>query len=86
MSSVIKRHSNNRQQQVSFPPFFAPRTQVGSILETAKKTVLAGCALLTTAGIFYFCVCNRNEESWCVLKSNAQILSNMGLLADIFRP
>jgi hypothetical protein len=86
MAPAIKGHSSSRQNQASPSSFFSSHNQTNSTLEkTTKKVVLVGCALLATAGVLYFCACNRNEESWCELKSNAQILSNMGLVADVFR-
>ena len=85
MSSAIKAPSNSRQKQLTSLPAFSSDIQPHFPVETIKKAFLIGCALLVTSGILYFCACDRNEESWCVFKSNAQILSNMGLLADVFR-
>jgi hypothetical protein len=82
MSSRVNGHSHSSHRKQTPPPSnVSSHTLIRTTLETTKKVALVGCALLITGGIVYLCACNRNEESWCVLKSNEQMLSNMGLVS-----
>lgn len=50
--------------------------------QTMQKVARIGLALALLGGIFYLCACDINKESWCVLKTNSQILSNLRLVSN----
>jgi hypothetical protein len=84
MTSATRSPSQENRTTVGSPPVSSSSALIGSALEVSKKVFLIGCALLATVGILYLCACDRKGEGWCQLKSNAQILSNMGLIAGFF--